>query len=129
MNTMDRKKIKNFTDLLVWQRGHQLVIKIYKLTEDFPKEEKFGLTDQIRRASISITSNIAEGFGRSGINDKAHFFTMAIGSLYEVQNQLLVSRDVGYLNPEDCVILFNESIEISKMCSALISKVKDFSRN
>jgi len=66
---MEQNKIKNFTDLFVWQKGHKLVLNIYKITEKFPKEEKYGLSDQIKRASVSITSNIAEGFGRDGIND------------------------------------------------------------
>lgn len=124
---MEKEKIKNFTDLVVWQRGHQLVISVYKITNNFPKEEKFGLIDQIRRASVSVTSNLAEGFGRNKMNDKSHFYTMALGSLYEIQNQLLVSRDVGYISSKECDILFNESVEIGRMCSALIYKVKNSS--
>jgi len=119
-------KIKNFTDLIVWQRGHRLVIDIYKTTLNFPKDEKFGLIDQLRRASISYTSNIAEGFGRDKPNDKSHFYTMALGSLYEIQNQLIISRDLEYVNSKQCNIMIDECIEISKMCNALIKKVKNF---
>ena len=123
---MQDYKIKNFTDLLVWQRGHKLVIDIYKLTNNFPKEERFGLTDQLRRASVSFTSNIAEGFGRDKFNDKSHFYTMALGSLYEIQNQLLIAKDIKYINNKECDILFNECIEISKMCTKLIKKIREF---
>lgn len=121
---MKKDKIKNFTDLVVWQRGHVMVINIYKITKGFPTEERFGLSDQIRRAGVSFTSNLAEGFGRSTLNDKSHFYTIALGSLYEIQNQLLISRDVGYIGSKECELLFNESIEISRMCSALIKRLK-----
>jgi four helix bundle protein len=122
---MEKTKIKNFTDLLIWQRGHQIVLKIYKITKEFPSEEKFALTDQLRRAAVSITSNIAEGFGRDKMNDKAHFYTMALGSIYEVQNQLLIAKDVRYLDGGECEILFNECMEISKMSLALIKKIRN----
>lgn len=123
---MEETKIKNFTDLLVWKNGHNLVLQIYKITKNFPNEEKYGLTDQIRRAAVSITSNIAEGFGRMKYNDKAHFYTMALGSIYEVQNQILISRDIGYVTEDECGLLMNSSVIISKMCSGLIKKTKSF---
>lgn len=124
---MEKEKIRNFRDLIVWQKAHHLVLEIYKITKKFPSEEKFGLTDQIRRASVSITSNIAEGFGRETLNDKSHFYTMALGSLFEVQNQLLISKDIKYMGSEECEILFNDTIEISKMCSSLIKSLKNLS--
>lgn len=117
-------KIKNFTDLIVWQRGHSLVLNIYRITTNFPKEEKFGLTDQLRRASVSFTSNISEGFGRDKMNDKSHFYTMALGSLYEIQNQLYISKDLKYINVKEFDVLLNECTEISKMSSSLIKKVR-----
>ena len=123
---MERGKIKNFTDLFIWQRGHKLVIDIYKITEKFPNEEKYGLSDQIKRASVSITSNIAEGFGRDKMNDKAHFYTIALGSIYEIQNQLLIARDLRYITLEQSDVLFNECTEISKMCLVLIRKIRSF---
>lgn len=122
---MEKEKIRNFRDLLVWQKGHHLAVSIYRITKNFPKEEKFGLVDQIRRASVSITSNIAEGFGRGTLHDKIHFYTMATGSLFEVQNQLLISRDVGFLNDKECDSLFDDTIEINKMCSSLIKSLKN----
>lgn len=123
---MEETKIKNFTDLIVWKNGHNLVLQIYKLTKKFPKEEKYGLTDQIRRATVSITSNIAEGFGRIKYNDKAHFYTMALGSIYEVQNQILISKDIGYVTEEESNLLMINSTNISKICSGLIKKTKSF---
>jgi four helix bundle protein len=123
---MEKDKIKNFTDLLVWQNGHNLVLDIYRLTKKFPQEEKFGLADQVRRAAVSITSNIAEGFGRIKYNDKAHFYTIALGSVYEVQNQILIAKDVGYITGEDCDLLMNSSIDVGKMCSGLIRKTRSF---
>ena len=82
-------KIKSFTDLQVWQEGHKLVLLIYKVTKKFPKEELFGLTNQIKRAGVSITSNIAEGFSRQSYKEKLQFYYMSLGSLTEIQNQLL----------------------------------------
>lgn len=123
---MEEKKIKNFTDLFIWQKGHALVLEIYKATNNFPKEEKYGLSDQVKRASVSITSNIAEGFGRDKINDKAHFYTMSLGSVYEVQNQIMIARDLKYLNSDECIVLLNQCTEISKMILVLIKKVRSF---
>lgn len=91
-------QIKHFSDLIVWQKAHEITLTIYKITELFPKKEQFSLTDQMRRASISIGSNIAEGFSRLSIPDKIHFFAMAKGSLTELENQVYVARDVGYLS-------------------------------
>ncbi|MBI5733396.1 MAG: four helix bundle protein [Candidatus Kerfeldbacteria bacterium] len=92
-------KIKTFTDLLAWQEGHKLVLMIYKITTDFPKTELFALVDQLRRAAVSITSNIAEGFSHQGYSEKIHFYSIAQGSVTEVQNQLLIARDIGYIKP------------------------------
>lgn len=80
----ESRKIKSFTDLTVWKEAHELVLLIYSLTKDFPKEELFGLVTQIRRAVVSITSNIAEGFSRNSYKEKAQFYAMALGSLTEV---------------------------------------------
>lgn len=99
-----------------------MVVNIYKVSQFFPKEELFGLTNQIRRASVSIPSNIAEGFGRKTIKDKVHFYTMAIGSLNEVLNQLFISSDLGYLKEKDWRDLEERIILISKMLNGLIKK-------
>jgi four helix bundle protein len=92
--------IKNFSDLKVWQEAHRISLIIYKETGTFPKEELFGLTSQIRRASISVSSNIAEGFGRFGYKGKAQFYGFSLGSLEEMRSQLLLARDLSYLSEE-----------------------------
>ena len=126
---MDNKKIKSFTDLRAWQEGHKLVLIIYKITQDFPKEEQFGLTCQIRRAAISITSNIAEGFSRKSYKEKVQFYSMALGSLTEVQNQLLVAKDIGYITKEEFIKVANNTIEVSKITNGLIRSSKTLIRN
>ena len=90
-------RIQSFTDLEAWQEGHRLVLLIYGLTKRLPPEEKFSLGDQMRRAAVSVTSNIAEGFARYGNAEKRRFYSIAESSITELQNQLLVCRDVGYL--------------------------------
>ena len=93
-------KIKTFKDLETWKQAHKLVLVIYELTKIFPKEEKYSLTDQIRRAVVSISSNIAEGFARDSKKDKIRFYSIALGSLIEVQNQLQIGFDLGYIKEE-----------------------------
>ena len=95
---MGSPKIRDFTDLVAWQKSHALVLTLYRVSGGFPKSEVFGLTSQMRRAAISITSNIAEGFGRRSSKDKQQFFFIALGSLYELQSQLLACRDLGFLS-------------------------------
>lgn len=90
--------IKSFTDLRAWQEAHKLALFVYKLTDSFPSAEQFGLTGQARRAAVSVSSNLAEGFGRDSQKDKEHFYVMASGSLYEVKSQLLLARDLGYIS-------------------------------
>ena len=114
------KKIQSFTDLIAWQKAHQFVLKIYKLTNNFPKSEKYGLIDQLRRASVSITSNISEGFYRRTAVDKSHFYFMSIGSLAEIQNQLIIARDLGYINNDLFQEIGRESVEIHKLINGLI---------
>ncbi len=118
-NDKIKHKIKSFTDLFAWQEGHKLVIAIYKETDKFPSKEIFGLTNQMRRAVVSITSNIAEGFSRGTTKDKCQFYSMAQGSLTELQNQLLISRDVGYLDKESFKALAEQTIVVNKLISGL----------
>ncbi len=93
--------IQNFKDLIAWQKSHLLVLEIYKATSTFPKSEQFGLTNQFRRAAVSIVSNIAEGFGRRSPADRTHFYDMARASLNEVQAQLLVAKDMSFMSASD----------------------------
>ncbi len=91
------EKIREFSDLKAWQEAHKSALLIYTFTKDFPRDEIFGLTSQMRRSSVSITSNIAEGFGRHGYKEKVQFYYLAHGSLLELKNQLYLARDIGYL--------------------------------
>jgi len=118
-------KINKFTDLNAWRESHRLTLAIYRITEIFPDKERFGLTIQIRRAAISITSNIAEGFSRETYKDKAYFYSIARGSLTELQNQLLLSRDVGYISEKEFNKLADQTIIAHKLISCLIKKTKE----
>ncbi len=116
---MEKERIRTFTDLYAWQEGHKLVLMVYEETEKFPKKETFGLTGQMRRCAISITSNIAEGFSRSTNKDKRQFYSIAQGSLTELQNQLLIARDVGYLDEDDFQEIGSQTVVVSKLLSGL----------
>jgi four helix bundle protein len=116
--------IQSFTDLKTWQEGHQLVIQVYKMTSRLPRQELYSLGDQIRRSSISITSNIAEGFGRHSYKEKIQFYYLSLGSLTELKNQLLVSRDVGYIEKQYFNLLAEQTIIVSKLLTGLIRKSK-----
>lgn len=99
--------------------GHKLVLMIYQASEKFPTTETFGLTGQIRRCAVSITSNIAEGFSRNTVKDKFQFYSMAQGSLTELQNQLLISRDVGYLQNDEFQEIAQQTITANKLINGL----------
>lgn len=113
-------KIQSFTNLIAWQKGHELVLTIYKLTKTFPKEETYSLVDQMRRCVISITSNIAEGFSRKSYKEKIQFYSMALGSTTELQNQLLVARDVDYITKESFTKIAVLTVEVHKLINGLI---------
>lgn len=121
---MDNLKIKNFTDLITWQEAHKLVLLIYKITDQFPQKEIYALTSQMRRAAVSVTSNIAEGFSRKSSKEKIQFYYMSTGSLTELQNQLIVSKDIKYINEniyEETVIL---TTKVGKLINGLIKSIK-----
>lgn len=125
----ESSKIKSFTDLHVWQESHWLVLEIYKHTQKFPKEEQFGLTNQIRRAVVSITSNIAEGFSRNSYKEKIQFYSMALGSVTEVQNQLLIARDISYITQDKFKKLAEQTIVVNKLLNGIIKSSKTMIRN
>lgn len=102
--------IRTFKDLDAWKQGHEIVLQVYRCTKTFPKEEQFGLVNQMRRAAISVTSNIAEGFGRQTGKDKAQFYAIAKGSLLEIQSQLQATYDLEYVSKETFDTL-DEAIE------------------
>lgn len=122
----DKKKIESFTDLIVWQEAHKLVLAIYRVTTLFPQSEIFGLTNQMRRCSVSITSNIAEGFGRQSYKEKAQFYSISKGSNLELQNQLLIARDINILDKKEFDVIAKQSIAVSKLLTGIIRKSKDF---
>ena len=116
--------IRKFSDLLVWQKGHQFVMVIYKVTSSFPGSEQFGLTSQIRRAAVSITSKIVEGFERGSNRELRQFLIIARASLAETQNQLLVARDLGYIAKEDFDKLASQSVEVHKMINGFMKSLQ-----
>lgn len=124
----DRMKIKSFTNLNAWEEGHKLVLMVYKKVASFPNNELYGLVSQMKRAVISITSNIAEGFSRQSFKDKIRFYYMAMGSLTELQNQLIIARDVKLLGKNDFTELANQSIKAHKIICGLIRSTKIHSR-
>lgn len=111
----DSEKIKSFTQLNAWKEGHKLVVVLYEATKSFPKEEIFGLIGQVRKTAISITSNIAEGFGRRSYKERIQFYYTSQASVVEVQNQLLTIRDVGYLSSEGFRKLADQTVKIHKI--------------
>lgn len=115
-----RGKILNFSDLDAWKEGHKLVIKIYKITSTFPRSEMFALVDQMRRCAVSITSNIAEGFSRFSGKEKLQFFRISAGSTTELQNQLLIAKDVGFINQNDFDNLYEQATKVLKIINGLI---------
>ena len=119
---MDKIKIKSFTDLITWKEAHKLVLMIYKITKTFPKDELFGLTDQIKRASVSIPSNIAEGASRNTTKEFVQFLYIALGSASELETQIIIAEKLGYLRSEET--LYAEITVIRKMLNALITSLK-----
>lgn len=117
--------IKSFVDLRVWQSAKNLAVTTYTLTRNFPKDEQFGLTNQLRRASTSVAANIAEGFGRRTGTDRAHFYDMARGSLAELQSHFIISQEIGYLPKGSFMEVVNSSIECNKMLTGLISSTRN----
>ena len=110
-----------YKKLLVWQKSMQFVRCVYELVKKFPKNEQYALSDQLRRAVVSIPSNIAEGSGRSGNRDYGHFLSISRGSLYEVMTQIEIANDLGYVN-SDLTAIETLAEEISKMLTSMIKK-------
>jgi four helix bundle protein len=116
--------MQDFRKLKVWQKAHQLTLAIYEASRRFPKEELYGLTSQSRRAAASIATNIAEGCGRDGHADMARFLHIAGGSASEVEYQILLARDLGYLDPLSHERLTTDVQEVKQMLTALTRKVR-----
>ena len=116
--------MKDFRRLQVWEKAHALTLSVYRATDAFPKNEMYGLTSQIRRACVSIGSNIAEGAGRSSDRELARFLDIAGGSANEVEYQLLLARDLGYLNAESYSSLNAMTNEIKRMINAFTRRIR-----
>ncbi len=116
--------MKNFKELLIWQRSHNLVLDIYSLTKSFPKDELFGLTSQMRRSSASISTNIAEGCGRNSDAEMSRFLVIAQGSAAELEYQIILSKDLSYISLETFNKLTLELTEIRKMINTFTQKIK-----
>lgn len=112
---------QSYNELLVWKKAHQIVLDMYKMTHQLPKEELFGLTSQIRRSAISIPANLAEGFGRKGKKDKMRFYHIAYGSLNETDYYLLLINDLNYYNTSEIKLNLHET---TKMLSAYIKQIE-----
>ncbi|HEY5331070.1 MAG TPA: four helix bundle protein [Acidobacteriaceae bacterium] len=111
---------ESYKDLLVWQRAIQMTLAIYRLTEGFPKDERFGLTSQLRRAGVSVASNIAEGYARATRGEYKQFLCMARGSNSEVQTQLVIARELGLGSPKLLDTAEGLSNEVGKMMAAIL---------
>ena len=115
------KSAEKFQDLAVWRKAHQLVLSIYRVTKDFPADERFGLISQMRRAGVSIAANIAEGFKKRGVKDKCNFYNIAQGSLEESRYYLILAKDLGYLTDNDG--LLKDCDEVGKMLHGLVASI------
>jgi four helix bundle protein len=116
--------VRDFRQIKVWEKAHNLTLEIYKTTARFPREELYGLTSQLRRASVSIPANIAEGFGRGGNVELARFLQIGMGSAYEVEYHFLLAKDLGFINEDAYVRLEAQVIEVKRMLAALLLKVR-----
>ncbi|HYH69162.1 MAG TPA: four helix bundle protein [Urbifossiella sp.] len=116
------RPIRTFRDLLVWQKAIQLAITVYRVTQAFPKEEKYGLTSQVRRAAVSVSSNIAEGHARQG-REFAHFLSIARGSAAEVESQLYLAAELGFIEHAATIAAVSLAGEIHRMAASLAEKV------
>src|SRR6478736_5696534 len=121
MNEMKHIPAKSFRDLIVWQKAHQLVLSIYRMTKQFPKEEMYGLTSQIRRSSVSIAANIAEAFKKKSALDKLRMLNISQGSLSETEYYLILSQDLKY---EEMDILMQRADEVGRILEAYMKAIR-----
>jgi four helix bundle protein len=115
--------VKDFRDLQVWQKAHQLTLTVYRLTASFPRDERYGLTSQLRRSSSSIAANLAEGCGRNGDAELARFCSIAMGSASELEYHLLLASDLNLLNAADYAGLANQTSEVKRMLTGFHQKL------
>jgi len=118
-----RQPIDSFRKLVIWQRAIQACVAAYRLTEAFPRSEQYGLTDQLRRAAISVPSNIAEGYGRLSRLQYKHFLGIAQGSNLELQTQLVLAAELGFAKAEQIAPVEHLSVEVGKMLTAMLRRL------
>lgn len=116
---MEDGKIRSFADLRAWQEGHKLALLTYQSTRGFPKEEVFVLVNQVRRAAVSVTSNVAEGFSRHTAKEKLSFYAIALGSLTELESQYMLAKDLGYITKNQMELFFEQSQLTQKLIMGL----------
>ncbi len=119
---MEKQKISSYQDLIVWQKAKDFVVLVYRATSTFPQVELYGLTSQLRRAAVSVPSNIAEGFRRSGKKEKVQFLRVAYGSGAELETQLIIAHELGYLIVGDYTKLATALAEVMKMLNTVIGQ-------
>ena len=116
---------RNYKELKVWEKSYQLCLEVYRISKGFPKIEIYGLISQMRRAALSIPSNIAEGYGRKTLSDYLRFLYIAYGSVCELETQIMLSGDLGYLNENQLLKLQKEIREVERMLQALIKSLEN----
>ncbi|MBK9191382.1 MAG: four helix bundle protein [Crocinitomicaceae bacterium] len=122
--TVEYGKINSYRDLIVWQKAMDLVVHVYEVSKDFPSDEKFGITNQIRRAAVSVPSNIAEGWGRKYLGSYIQFLRISYGSICELNTQLEICVRLNYVNENDITSLKNQILQVEKMIKSMISKLE-----
>ena len=115
--------VRNYSDLVAWQKSMDLVVQIYKVTACFPKEETYSLTSQLRRAAVSVPSNIAEGQGRRSNRDFCRFLSISHGSLRELETQLMIAERLSYINAETNSRILDSAAEVGRLINGLIRKL------
>ncbi len=108
----------SFENIVTWQKAHQFTRLVYRITQRFPEDEKFGLTSQFRRAAVSIGANVAEGYKKLSKADKLRFFNISEGSLAECQNYIILSKDLGFLDKDDYILLHESAMEVGRLLTA-----------
>jgi len=126
MSAENKNKIRHFTDLVAWKEAHELTLMVYKATGSFPKEEKYGLISQVRRAVVSVESNIAEGFNRYHFGERINFYYDARGSLGEVQSQLITAKDLEFLSEEKFSKLWEQTTRVDIILNGLVARTRSF---
>ena len=127
--TADIKKVGDFTELRTWQAARKLRLEVYRLTRDFPKEEQFGLASQMRRAAVSATANLAEGYGRFSYQENIQFSRQSRASVYELRDHLTTAFDAGYLSQDRFRALNNLALDVIRLLNGYIRSTKKLKEN